>query len=149
MKRFLAQILAGICILAGLSGCQKAPINSDIEGQWILKQFTLRKTDETVTCERLYYSITRMVTEVAEKQGPNGYGAYIGRTEYRNNETQLVVKDFKVRQSTGDSGENAPVEKLRHFGIDNQEETVFDVVHCNGKTMTLESDYARLELEKF
>lgn len=149
MKRFLAQILAGICILAGLSGCQKAPINSDIEGQWILKQFTLRETDETVTCERLYYSITRMVTEVAEKQGPNGYGAYIGRTEYRNNETQLVVKDFKVRQSTGDSGENAPVEKLRPFGIDNQEETVFDVIHCNGKTMTLESDYARLELEKF
>lgn len=149
MKRFLAQILAGICILAGLSGCQKAPINSDIEGQWILKQFTLRKTDETVTCERLYYSITRMVTEVAEKQGPNGYGTYIGRTEYRNNETQLVVKDFKVRQSTGDSGEDAPVEKLRHFGIDNQVETVFNVVHCNGKTMTLESDYARLELEKF
>lgn len=149
MKRFLAQILAGICILAGLSGCQKAPINSDIEGQWILKQFTLRETDETVTCERLYYSITRMVTMVAEKQGPNGYGAYIGRTEYRNNETQLVVKDFKVRQSTGDSGEDAPVEKLRHFGIDNQVETVFDVVHCNGKTMTLESDYARLELEKF
>lgn len=149
MKRFLAQILAGICILAGLSGCQKAPINSDIEGQWILKQFTLRETDETVTCERLYYSITRMVTEVAEKQGPNGYGTYIGRTEYRNNETQLVVKDFKVRQSTGDSGEDAPVEKLRHFGINNQVETVFDVVYCNGKTMTLESDYARLELEKF
>lgn len=149
MKRFLSQILAGICILAGLSGCQKAPINSDIEGQWILKQFTLRETDETVTCERLYYSITRMVTEVAEKQGPNGYGTYIGRTEYRNNETQLVVKDFKVRQSTSDSGEDAPVEKLRHFGIDNQAETVFDVVYCNGKTMTLESDYARLELEKF
>lgn len=149
MKRFLAQILAGICILAGLSGCQKAPINSDIEGLWILKQFTLRETDETVTCERLYYSITRMVTEVAEKQGPNGYGTYIGRTEYRNNETLLVVKDFKVRQSTGDSGEKAPVEKLRPFGINNQAETVFDVVHCNGKTMTLESDYARLELEKF
>lgn len=149
MKRFLAQILAAICILTGLNGCQKAPINSDIEGQWILKQFTLRETDETVTCERLYYSITRMVTEVAEKQGPNGYGTYIGRTEYRKNETQLVVKDFKVRQSTGDSGEDAPVEKLRHFGIDNQVETVFDVVHCNGKTMTLQSDYARLELEKF
>lgn len=149
MKRFLAQILAGICILAGLSGCQKAPINSDIEGQWILKQFTIRETDETVTCERLYYSITRMVTEVAEKQGPNGYGTYIGRTEYRNNETQLVVKDFKVRQSTSDSGEDAPVEKLRHFGIDNQVETVFNVVYCNGKTMTLQSDYARLELEKF
>lgn len=149
MKRCLIPVLAGLWLILGMSGCQKAPINSDIEGLWMLKQFTIRETDETVTCERLYYSITRMVTEVAEKQGPNGYGTYIGRTEYRNDETQLVVKDFKVRQSTGDSGENAPVEKLRHFGIDNQAETVFDVVHCNGKTMTLESDYARLELEKF
>lgn len=149
MKTYMMILLAGVCLAIGLGGCKKAPINSDIEGQWILKQFTIRETDETVTCERLYYSITRMVTEVAEKQGPNGYGAYIGRTEYRNDETQLVVKDFKVRQSTGDSGENAPVEKLRPFGIDNQAETVFDVVHCNGKTMTLESDYARLELEKF
>ena len=149
MKRCLIPVLTGLWLILGMSGCQKAPINSDIEGQWILKQFTIRETDETVTCERLYYSITRMVTEVAEKQGPNGYGTYIGRTEYRNDETQLVVKDFKVRQFTGDSGENAPVEKLRHFGINNQVETVFDVVYCNGKTMTLQSDYARLELEKF
>lgn len=149
MKRLLIPILIGLCIILGISGCQKAPINSNIEGQWRLKQFTIRETDETVNCERLYYSITRMVTELAEKQGPNEYGTYIGRTEYRNDETQLVVKDFKVRQSTSDSGENAPVEKLRHFGINNQAETVFDVIHCNGKAMTLESDYARLELEKF
>lgn len=149
MKRYLIPMLASLCLAIGLSGCKKAPINSDIEGMWILKQFTIRATDETVTCQRLYYSITRMVTEVAEKQGTNGYGAYIGRTAYRNDETQLVLTDFKVRKSSGDSGENAPVEQLRHFGINNQAETVFDVVDCNGKTMTLQSDYARLELEKF
>lgn len=149
MKKLLISILIGLCIIGGIGGCQKAPINSNIEGQWRLKQFTIRETDETVKCERLYYSITRMVTEVAEKQGSNEYGIYIGRTEYRNNETQLVVKDFKVRQFTSDNGEKAPVEKLRHFGINNQAETIFDVVHCNGKIMTLESDYARLELEKF
>jgi len=59
------------------------------------------------------------------------------------------VKDFKVRKSTGDSGQDAPVEKLKHFGIGNQQETVFDIEYCNGKKMTLKSDYARLELTKF
>ncbi|MCF2582720.1 lipocalin-like domain-containing protein [Bacteroides caecigallinarum] len=29
------------------------------------------------------------------------------------------------------------------------EETKFRIVHCNGKTMTLESEYSRLELRKF
>lgn len=136
-------------LLAGAAGCKKAPINSNVEGFWILERFTVAETGETVECERLYYSITRMVTEVAEKDGSKGYGAYIGRTEYRNGETQLVVKDFKVRQSTGDNGKDAPVEKLKHFGIGNQQETVFDIEYCNGKKMTLKSDYARLELTKF
>lgn len=136
-------------LLAGAAGCKKAPINSNVEGFWILERFTVTETGETVECERLYYSITRMVTEVAEKNGSKGYGAYIGRTEYRNGETQLVVKDFKVRKSTSDTGKDAPVEKLKHFGIGNQQETVFDIEYCNGKKMTLKSDYARLELTKF
>lgn len=53
---------------------------------------------------------------------------------------------------TGNSGRIwiiAPVEMLRHFGIDSQAETVFNVVRCDGKDMTLESDYARLILRKF
>lgn len=84
-----------------------------------------------------------------EYLGWQNYGAYIGRTEYRKNETQLVLKDFKIRSITSDNKQDAPVEDLRHFGINSQEETVFDIVNCNGKTMTLESDYARLELRKF
>lgn len=138
-----------ITVSLSISGCKKAPINSDVEGLWELKEFTVTENGEKTVCKRLYYSITRMVTEVAEKQGPNGYGAYIGRTEYRDNETKLVIKDFKVRGSTGDSGKDAPVEMLRHFGINNQKETVFEIVDCNGKDMTLKSDYAELKLKKF
>lgn len=149
MKKWIYQIMMFIGLTMSFAGCKKAPINTDVEGFWILEQFTVTETGETVKCDRLYYSITRMVTEVAEKDGTKGYGAYIGRTEYRNNETQLVVKDFKVRESTGDNGQNAPVEQLKHFGIDNQQETVFDIVKCDGKRMILESDYARLELTKF
>lgn len=136
MKKILVALYI-LCFIIGINGCKKAPINSDIEGIWRLKQFTILETDKTTTCQRLYYSITRMVTEVAEKEGPNGYGTYIARSEYRENEPQIVLKDFKIRDGTSDNKQNAPIEVLRIFGINNQQETIFNIVHCNGKTMTL------------
>lgn len=151
MKKLYLTYLTGITLLVMLlSGCKKAPIDSQIQGFWILQQFTTLEDGEVHPCERLYYSIGRSVTEISERQGPNGYGHYVGLTEFREDNTVLVVKDFKPKNSAaGDTGEKAPVEKLRPFGINNQEETVFEILHCNGKTMTLESDYAQLELEKF
>lgn len=128
--------------------CDKAPIRSDVEGFWRLERYTVLSTDETVECNRLYYSITRLVTEVSDKGG-NGFGAYIARTGYEDNENILVFSDFKVRGGTADNGEDAPVEGLRNYGINSREETKFRIIGCDGKTMTLESDYARLELRKF
>ena len=131
-----------------LISCEKAPIRSDVEGFWRLERYTVLSTDETIECNRLYYSITRLVTEVSDKGG-NGFGAYIARTGYEDNENTLVLSDFKVRGGTADNGEDAPVEKLRNYGINSRVETKFRIIDCNGKTMTLESDYARLELRKF
>ena len=137
-----------VLFLALFVSCEKAPIRSDVEGFWRLERYTVLSTDETVECKRLYYSITRQVTEVTDKGG-NGYGTYICRTGYEDNENTLVLRDFKVRAGTGDNGVDAPIEKLRHYGIDSQEETKFRILHCNGKTMTLESEYSRLEMKKF
>lgn len=131
-----------------LISCEKAPIRSDVEGFWRLERYTVLSTDETVECNRLYYSITRLVTEVSDKGG-NGFVAYIARTGYEDNENTLVLSDFKVRGGTADNGEDAPVEGLRNYGINSREETKFRIIDCNGKTMTLESDYACLELRKF
>lgn len=131
-----------------LISCEKAPIRSDVEGFWRLERYTVLSTDETIECNRLYYSITRLVTEVSDKGG-NGFGAYIARTGYEDNENTLVLSDFKVRGGTADNGEDAPVESLRNYGINSREETKFRIIDCDGKTMTLESDYARLELRKF
>ncbi len=147
MKHFLITI---IIMSALLAGCSRAPIRPDVEGFWKLKQFTLVSTGETVECSNLYYSITNVVTQVSEREGSNGYGAYVSRTEYRDNETKLVLKDFKVSGGlTADTGEDAPVEDLRHYGINSQEETVFEIAECKGGKMTLRSDYAEIRLEKF
>lgn len=142
----LKYVLLFLCLQ--LISCEKAPIRSDVEGFWRLERYTVLSTDETVECNRLYYSITRQVTEVTDKGG-NGYGTYICRTGYEDDENTLVLRDFKVRAGTGDNGEDAPVEKLRNYGIDSQKETKFHIVHCNGKTMTLESEYSKLEMKKF
>ena len=108
------------------------------------------ETCETVECSNLYYSITNVVTQVSEREGSNGYGSYVSRTEYRDNETKLVLRDIMVRVGfTADTGENAPVEDLRHYGIDSQEETVFEIAECKRGKMTLRSDYAEIVLEKF
>lgn len=145
MKQLTTILILFILLFAG---CEKAPIRTDVEGFWRLERYTVLSTDETVECNRLYYSITRMVTEVSDKGG-NGFGSYIARTEYEDNENTLVLKDFKIRVGSVDCGENATVEGLRNYGIDSQEETKFRIVGCDGKTMTLESDYAHLELRKF
>lgn len=149
MKRWIISVCTIITLIFINTGCKKAPINNDVEGFWILENFTVLETNEVTKCSRIYYSITRMLTEISEKQGQNGYGTYIGCTEYRNNQTLLILKDFKIKQGTGDNGEDAPINMLKHFGINNQQETVFNIVHCNGKSMILESNYARLVLKKF
>lgn len=149
MKKWAINLWIVCVLLIMATGCTKKPINEDVEGFWILKSFTTLADGEVHQCNRLYYSITCMVTEVSEKQGDKGLDAYVGRTGYNENETQLILSDFKVRASTSDNGKNAPVEGLREYGINSQEITVFDIVKCDGKSMILQSDYARLELEKF
>lgn len=150
MKRLYA-ILLPVGILAAMlfmNGCSKAPINSTIEGLWRLEYFITKEDNARHDCERLFYGITRYVVEVSEKQGTHGYGSFIGRFEYRNDETQVVMKEFKQRYSTGDNGIDATPEQLMPFGL-NATHTVFDVVEAKGKKLVLESNYATLTFSKF
>lgn len=141
-------ILLGICGLL-LTGCTKQPLNRDVEGFWVLKSFVTLSDGQSHQCRRLYYSITRMVTEVAEKGGDRNLTSCVARTGYNEDQSQLILTDFKIRGSTSDLRKDATVEQLMPYGIDSQELTTFDIIHCDGKNMTLQSDYARLELERF
>lgn len=143
-------ILLSLLLAAGISSCRKAPIDDHIQGFWMLKEFTTLEDQAPHICERLYYSIGRFVTEVSERQGLNGYGHFVGLTEFKKENNILILKDFKRKNNAqGDSGEKAEIEELLPYGICSPEETVFHIVQCDGKTMTLESNYARLELKKF
>lgn len=150
MNRY-RQILGMIGLLSLvilLGGCAKQPINRDVEGFWRLERFTTLAAGETREPERIYYSITRYVVEVSEKQGPNGYGTFIGRFAYENEGQEAMMSEFKERDKTTDNGKDATVEQLKPFGI-GALETVFRIVAADGKHLILESDYARLELSRF
>ena len=135
--------IMALVVLPMLSSCAKEPINRKIEGHWILESFTLQENGEEVVCERIYWGITRVGAKMMEKQGPHHYPPISALVEYRNHERTLVLKDIRQGQHT------ATKEQMHPYGLDNAEESVFEVIESTHKRMILESDYARLYLRKF
>lgn len=130
-------------------GCDwKDPIDEDVEGFWHLERFETTADGQVHECERIYYSITRMVVEVAEKQGSGGYGAFVGRFEYKDGRKKVVMSEFKKRANTSDSGVDATAEEMLPFGM-NAATTEFDVIVADGDNLVLRSDYATLQLTRF
>lgn len=145
----IMRLLIAVVMAVAVAGCEfKEPIDDDIEGFWKLERFETNADGRMYECRRIYYSITRYVVEVSEKQGPNGYGTFIGRFGYKDGRTKVVMKDFKHRANTSDNGVSATVNELKPFGI-NSLETTFDVVVADGDNLVLRSDYATLQLTRF
>lgn len=145
----IIRLLIAVVMAVAVAGCEfKEPIDDDIEGFWKLERFETNADGRMYECRRIYYSITRYVVEVSEKQGPNGYGTFIGRFGYKDGRTKVVMKDFKHRANTSDNGVSATVNELKPFGI-NSLETTFDVVVADGDNLVLRSDYATLQLTRF
>lgn len=145
----MIRLLIAVVMAVAVAGCEfKEPIDNDIEGFWKLERFETNADGRMYECRRIYYSITRYVVEVSEKQGPNGYGTFIGRFGYKDGRTKVVMKDFKHRANTSDNGVSATINELKPFGI-NSLETTFDVVVADGDNLVLRSDYATLQLTRF
>lgn len=143
----LLMLVAVVCSVC--QSCEmKEPLDDDVEGFWRLERFETAADGETHECDRIYYSITRYVVEVAERQGSNGYGSYIGRFSYAGGGSKAVMKDFKQRAATSDNGVDATVEQLLPFGM-NATETMFEIVVADGDNLVLRSDYAVLWLTRF
>lgn len=142
-------VLLLLSFLLFLTGCEKAPIREDVEGYWQLKRVTYLETGETVEYNGLYYGITRMLVKVSDPYNRYGCGQAFGRLAYQDDNNALWFGDFYVGAGNVDTGEPASVDNLIPYGINSRDEIMFRIVRCNGKTMTLESDYSRLELKKF
>ncbi len=136
-----------ILLLLPLSGCEKAPFNSDIEGFWRLDKFVTHADGVTAMPDGLFFSIQLWLVQVSDKQGSGNVQSFTGR--YAFDETTNTVKmwDFSM---VGLSGEPlyATVEQLAPYGI-GALETVFDVVEAGGGHLVLRSEYSTLYLSRF
>lgn len=130
---------AGMCQAAG--GQQRGRVRK-------LERFTTKEDGAVHEPERIFYGITRYVVEIAEQQGTQGYGDFIGRFGYTDEGREAVMSEFKVRAATSDSKKDATLEQLKPFGIGAME-TTFRIVKADGKALVLESDYAKLELKRY
>lgn len=135
-------------LLVILGGCEKAPINNDIEGMWKLEEFTTLEDNKVHPCERIYYSIQLWVVDIAEKQGIHGYKPSIGKFCYGEDGKTVIMKDFYYRRGTTDSKEPTTIEDLQPYGL-NSKETTFEIMESDKHNLTLRSDYATLKFSKF
>ena len=109
-------------------GCDKKwPINGNLDGYWQL-----------MTVETKSDGVKRN----------NGYKNFFGELNYDEDKNIVAIKNLKEKVSTSDNGQMADIKDLNHYGI-NSQETVFDVIKADGKTLILESDYARLTMRSF
>ncbi|MBQ8521626.1 MAG: lipocalin-like domain-containing protein [Bacteroides sp.] len=144
IRYIISRIIIVGCLL--IAGCQKEAINSDMEGHWRLTEF-VTSDGQTHPCERLYYSLSLWVVEVAEKPAQEGCGKFIGRLEYPE-EGKVRMRDFVQRAATSDNGIPATADELKPYGL-NGTDNLLEIVKADGKELILQSEYATLYLERF
>ena len=129
-------------------GCDKKwPINGNLDGYWQLMSVETKADGVKNDCHRMYIGIQLHMIELRDLGG-NGYESFVGEFNYNEDEGIVVIKNLKGKSSTSDNGQVANIKDLNPYGI-NALETVFKVVKADGKTLILESDYARLTMRSF
>lgn len=135
----MKQIILCLCLLLGISSCDKKPINGKLDGRWQL--MTIEYNDEsTRKCERIYCSIQLYTVELLDK-GANPM-SLIGHFSSKDG---VVMGEFKYQDNLE---KTATEEDLNRFGL-NAPVTHFEVEKATGSKMILKSDYARLTFRKF
>lgn len=129
-------------------GCDKKwPINGNLDGYWQLMTVETKADGVKTDCNRLYMGIQLHMIELKDLGG-NCYKSFFGEFSYDEDQNIVVIKNLKGKSSTSDNGQLANIKDLNPYGI-NAQETIFKVVKADGKTLILESDYARLTMRSF
>lgn len=137
-----------IFILCLTYGCDKKwPINGNLDGNWQLMTVETKSDGVKTDCHRMYIGIQLHMIELKDL-GNNGYESFFGEFNYNEDEDIVIIKNLKGKNSTSDNGQIADITDLNPYGI-NALETVFKVVKADGKSLILESDYARLTMRSF
>ncbi len=128
-NKIIVLLMTALLAVAAVS-CRKRSINGDLDGMWQVMSIEY-KEGRTVNPEGIYYCLF-LHTFNLRKTG--GY-SIAGNMIYEGDELKLEAP-------------YATPEQLEPWGI-NSKVTTFRILHLSGSKMTLESDYAHLELRKF
>lgn len=161
LRAALALPLLLATLLFTASGCEKEPINRDVEGFWRLEKFTTRADGQTTRPERLFVSIQVWVVRLGNLDtsttpdgssdhtggDPSGAGTYTGRYAYSEAEGTVRMWDFSTTKEPGVPNYVA-AEHLKPYGIGSTD-TTFRILEADGHRLVLQSDYATLYLTRF
>lgn len=132
--RIMSTMMLTVIAVVLLSGCQKAPINGDLDGQWQVMDVT-PEPEETVTKERLYYCFYMHTCQLTE------YGDYFttGNFIFDNNTITINLPNANSPLS---------VAKLKQYGI-YKNPVAFTVKHLDKKKLILQDGDVVVTLRKF
>ncbi|MDE6753108.1 MAG: lipocalin-like domain-containing protein [Muribaculaceae bacterium] len=117
-------------------GCQKAPMNGDLDGMWNIVKVTPEPAEEIIT-QKLYISFYMHVCQLSY---PTGGGWMTGNMRYEGNTLSL---DFPYAIGN----ETAEV-MLRQYGI-NSNPATFTIESLSKEKMVIRDGETVVELRKF
>lgn len=134
VKKHIVFMLLAMLILC-ITGCQKAPINGDLDGRWQLMEIETFEGVKDIADDQLYYSFYLHVCNLSYYGGFYTEGNFI----FENN---LLIIDFPyIKEDISDSS-------LPRFGIFSNP-VEFKVVYLDKKKLIMENDESLITLRKF
>ena len=126
-------LIIAILLLFLTSGCQKSPINGDLDGQWQVMEVSPAPAETPINA-RLYYCFYLHVCQL------NYYGGTLttGSMDYSGDHITLSFPDTSEETADG----------LRHYGIPANPVT-FTVDRLDSKSLILRSATTTVTLRKF
>lgn len=152
-RAYRLALLPLLALLAVLTGCDKVPMNGELDGMWQLVQIEADGVTQEVKDEKLYLSFQLHLAQFT-RSNPQQLGRtnYYAHFEHKGNILRIYdlfkAADYETAQDYNNRITEENISELHPWGFYDLD-TPFHVVKLTGSSMILRSDKAQLEFRKF
>lgn len=132
-----SNLLYIVSIILFLTGCQKAPINGDLDGQWQIMSVSPEPAEKPIET-RIYYCFYLHTCQLSS------YGDQVWQSGNFTFKDNLLTMEFPYIEPSSELGEK----KLRQFGI-NSNPVTFTIKHLDKNSLILQNGENTVTLRKF